>query len=192
MSTTQHKSTQPIQSHSMWHVRIRVFTAYLSFYDATFPYLFYRTIIQVLISGCGRTEVVTVHLYSPGKTLYRAIQERRERLVALVHGVNIVRYRVSLQEQGLHNLSTVFVLPVMGEGGGRTQLGKHFGAGKREKGGRGEGRREGGREGGKKQGNRGGEAEGKSGASGWSLGRGHTITSRPAPIIPLNLPIFLF
>ena len=67
-------------------------------------------------------------LDSPGKTLYRAIQERRGILAALVHGVNIIRYRVSLREQGLHHLSTVFVLPVMGEGGGRTRLGKHFGA----------------------------------------------------------------
>ena len=100
----------------------------LSFYDATFPYLFYRTVIQVLISGRGRTEVVTVRLDSPGKTLYRTIQERGGILAALVHGVNIIRHRVSLQEQGLHHLSTVFVLPVMGEGGGKTRLGKHLGA----------------------------------------------------------------
>ena len=93
-------------------------------------YLFYRTVIQVLISGRGRTEVVTMRLDSPGETLYRAIQERRGILVALVHGVNIIRHGVSLREQGLHHLSTVFVLPVMGEGGGKTRLGKHLGAGK--------------------------------------------------------------
>ena len=102
----------------------------------------------MLISGRGRTEVVTVHLDSPGETLYRAIQERRGILVALVHGVNIIRHGVSLREQGLHHLSTVFVLPVMGEGGGKTRLGKHLGAEKTQ------------------------GAEGKGGASGWSLGRG--------------------
>ena len=93
-------------------------------------------VIQVLISGRSRTEVVTVHLDSPGKALYRAIQERGGVLAALVHGVNIIRHGVSLREKGLHHLSTVFVLPVMGEGGGKTRLGKHLGAGKREKGGR--------------------------------------------------------
>ena len=73
-----------------------------------------------------------MHLDSPGKTLYRAIQERRGILVALVHGVNLIRHEVSLREQGLYHLSTVFILPVMGEGGGRTRLGKCLGAGKRE------------------------------------------------------------
>ena len=82
-----------------------------------------------------------MRLDSPGKALYRAIQERGGILAALVHGVNIIRHGVSLREQGLHHLSTVFVLPVMGEGGGKTRLGKHLGAEKREKGGR-----EGGRE----------------------------------------------
>ena len=85
-----------------------------------------------------------MRLDSPGKALYRAIQERGGILAALVHGVNIIRHGVSLREQGLRHLSTVFVLPVMGEGGGKTRLGKYFGAGKREKGGR-EGGREGGR-----------------------------------------------
>ena len=60
-------------------------------------------------------------------------------MAALMHGVNIIRHGVSLREQGLHHLSTVFVLPVMGEGGGRTRLGKYLGAENREKGGRGEG-----------------------------------------------------
>ena len=83
-----------------------------------------------------------MRLDSPGKALYRAIQERRGILATLVHGVNIIRHGVTLREQGLHHLSTVFVLPVMGEGGGKTRLGKYFGAGKREK-----GWREGGREG---------------------------------------------
>ena len=46
----------------------------------------------------------------------------------MVQGVNIIRYGVSLREQGLHHLSTVFVLPVMGEGGGKTRIGKHLGA----------------------------------------------------------------
>ena len=69
-----------------------------------------------------------MRLDSPGKTLYRAIQERGGILAALVHGVNIIRHGVSLREQGLHHLSTVFVLPVMGEGGGKTRLGKHLGA----------------------------------------------------------------
>ena len=86
-----------------------------------------------------------MRLDSPGKTLYRAIQERGG---ILVHGVNIIRHGVSLREQGLHHLSTVFVLPVMGEGGGKTRLGKHLGAEKHRGGGRG------------------------GGASGWSLGRG--------------------
>ena len=86
-----------------------------------------------------------MRLDSPGKTLYRVIQERGGILAALVHGVNIIRHGVSLREQGLHHLSTVFVLPVMGEGGGKTRLGKHLGAGKHRGGG---------------------------GASGWSLGRG--------------------
>ena len=112
---------------------------YLSFYDATFPYLFYRMVTQVLISGRGRTEVVAVRLDSPGKALYGAIQERGGILAALVHGVNIIRHGVSLREQGLHHHSTVFVLPVMGEGGGRTRLGKHLEQGKEK--------REGGREG---------------------------------------------
>ena len=85
-----------------------------------------------------------MRLHSPGKALYRAIQERGGILAALMHGVNIIRHGVSLREQGLHHLSTVFVLPVMGEGGGRTRLGKHLGAENREKGGR-EGGREGGR-----------------------------------------------
>ena len=90
-----------------------------------FLMLLYRTIIQVLISGRGQSEVVTVHSDSSGKTLYKAILERSRVVVPLVHGVNIIRHSVSLQEQGIHHLSTVFVLPVMGEGGGRTQLGKH-------------------------------------------------------------------
>ena len=85
-------------------------------------------VTQVLISGRGRTEVVTVRLDSPGKALYRAIQERGGILAALMHGVNIIRHRVSLREQDLHHLSTVFALPVMGEGGGKTRLGKHLGA----------------------------------------------------------------
>ena len=131
---------------------MRVFTiTYLSFYDATCPYHYYRIIIQLLISGYGRTEVVVVHLDSPGQTLYRAIQEKRGILVALVYGVNIIRHGVSLREQGLHHLSTVFVLPVMGEGGGRTRLGKRLSVGKQK------------REGGKhRRGDR-----GKGGASGW-------------------------
>ena len=109
--------------------------------NATFPYLFYRMVTQVLISGRGRTEVVTVRLNSPGKALYRAIQERGGILAALVHGVNIIRHGVSLREQGLHHLSTVFVLPVMGKGGGKTRLGNHLGIENREKGGREGGRK---------------------------------------------------
>ena len=79
-------------------------------------------IIQVLISGCGRTEVVTVNIDSTGKALYRTIQ----RSGTLVHGVNIIRHSASLRDQGIQHLSTVFILPVMGEGGGRTRLGKHM------------------------------------------------------------------
>ena len=90
----------------------------------------------MLVSGHVQTEFVTVHLDSPGKTLYRAVQERRETLVTLVHGVNIIRQGVSLREHGIHHLSTVFILPVMGGGGGRTRLGKHL-RGSRETRGRG-------------------------------------------------------
>ena len=67
-----------------------------------------------------------MHSDSPGSSLYRAIQERSSILAPLqilIHGVNIIRRSVSLQEQGIDHLSTVFVLPVMGEGGGRTRLG---------------------------------------------------------------------
>ena len=71
-------------------------------------------------------EVVAVHLDSPGKTLYRAIKKRSGLFVSLMHGVNIIRHSVSLCDQGIRHLSTVFVLPVMGEGGGRTRLGIHI------------------------------------------------------------------
>ena len=81
---------------------------------------------------------------SPGKRLYQAIEERSkilvpQQIVILMHGLNIIRCKVSLQEQGIGHHSTVFVLPVMGEGGGRTRLGTHLETGKI--------RREGGREG---------------------------------------------
>ena len=79
-----------------------------------------------MISGRGRTEVVAVRLDSPGKTLYRAIRERSGIFVSLMHGVNIIRHSVSLCDQGIRHLSTVFVLPVMGEGGGKTRLGIHI------------------------------------------------------------------
>ena len=79
-----------------------------------------------MISGRGQTEVVAVHIDSLGKTLYRAIQEKSGIFVSLMHGVNIIRHSVSLQDQGIRHLSTVFVLPVMGEGGGRTRLGIHI------------------------------------------------------------------
>ena len=79
-----------------------------------------------MISGHGRTEVVAVRLDSPGKTLYRAIKKRSGLFVSLMHGVNIIRHSVSLCDQGIRHLSTVFVLPVMGEGGGRTRLGIHI------------------------------------------------------------------
>ena len=67
-----------------------------------------------------------MHLDSPGKTLYRAIKKRSGLFVSLMHGVNIIRHSVSLCDQGIRHLSTVFVLPVMGEGGGRTRLGIHI------------------------------------------------------------------
>ena len=70
--------------------------------------------------------VVAVHLDSPGKTLYRVIKKRSGIFVSLMHGVNIIRHSVSLCDQGIRHLSTVFVLPVMGEGGGRTRLGIHI------------------------------------------------------------------
>ena len=79
-----------------------------------------------MISGHGRTELVAVCLDSPGKTLYRAIKKRSGLFVSLMHGVNIIRHSVSLCDQGIRHLSTVFVLPVMGEGGGRTRLGIHI------------------------------------------------------------------
>ena len=85
--------------------------------------------MQVLLSGRDQTEVVNVQINSPGKTLYQAIQKRSGILVpfkTLMHGVNIVRYSVLLQEQGIHHLSTVFILPVLGVGGGRTRLGNHL------------------------------------------------------------------
>ena len=64
-----------------------------------------------------------MHLDSPGKTLYRAIKKRSGIFVSLMHGVNIIRHSMSLCDQGIRHLSTIFVLPVMGEGGGRTRLG---------------------------------------------------------------------
>ena len=67
-----------------------------------------------------------MHLDSPGKTLYRAIKKRSRIFVSLMHGVNIIRHSVSLCDQGIRHLSTVFVLPVMVEGGGRTRLGIHI------------------------------------------------------------------
>ena len=67
-----------------------------------------------------------MRLDSPGKTLYRAIKKRSGIFVSLMHGVNIIRHSVSLCDQGIRHLSTVFVLPVMGEGGGRTRLGIHI------------------------------------------------------------------
>ena len=79
-----------------------------------------------MISGHGRTEVVAVRQDSPGNTLYRAIKKRSGIFVSLMHGVNIIRHSVSLCDQGIRHLSTVFVLPVMGEGGGRTRLGIHI------------------------------------------------------------------
>ena len=87
---------------------------------------FTRVIIQVLISGRGRTEVVTVCSNSPGKALYQVIGERsgiQVPLQTLIHGVNIIRHNLSLKDQGIHHLSTVFVLPVMWRGGATTRLG---------------------------------------------------------------------
>ena len=81
-------------------------------------------------------EVVTVRLDSPGRTLYEVIQERSRKLVPiLIHGVNIIQLNVSLHNQGIHHLSTVFVMPMMGQGGGRTRLGKHLEVGKGKEGG---------------------------------------------------------
>ena len=67
-----------------------------------------------------------MHLNSSGRTLYQAIQERSGILAPLIHGVKIIRHSISLQEQGIHHLSTIFVLPVMGEGGGKTRLGEYM------------------------------------------------------------------
>ena len=86
-----------------------------------------------------------MRLDSPGKTLYRAIKKRSGLFVSLIHGVNIIRHSVSLCDQGIRHLSTVFVLPVMGEGGGRTRLGIHIMLGM-GRGGRREGETEEGRE----------------------------------------------
>ena len=67
-----------------------------------------------------------MRLDSLGKTLYRAIQGKNGMFVSLMYGVNIIRHSVSLYDQGVRHLSTVFVLPMMGEGGGRTRLGTHI------------------------------------------------------------------
>ena len=93
------------------------------------PLHFNRMFIQVLISGHSQTKVATVHLDSLGRTLYQMIQGRHRKAV-MIHGANIIRLNASLQEQGIHHLSTVFVVSMMGEGGGRTRLGKHLGKGK--------------------------------------------------------------
>ena len=43
-----------------------------------------------------------------------------------MHGVKIIRHSLSLQEQGICHLSTVFVLPVMVKGGVRIRLGTYL------------------------------------------------------------------
>ena len=85
-------------------------------------------IIQVQISVCGQTEIVSVHSDSTGKTLYQMIQERSgilvpQQILIMMHGLKIIRHSLSLQEQGIGHLSTVFVLPAMVKGGARTRLG---------------------------------------------------------------------
>ena len=69
--------------------------------------------------------MVTVRTDSLGKELYRALKKRSllKHQHILTHGVSIVRTGLSIGRQGIGHLSTVFVLPVMGNGGGGTRLG---------------------------------------------------------------------
>ena len=78
------------------------------------------------MSGCGKMDVINVHLDSAGETLYQEVQRRSGipvPLLTIMHGVNVIRHGLSLGEQGIHHLSTIFVF-VMGKGGGGTRLGK--------------------------------------------------------------------
>ena len=87
---------------------------------------FHRSTMQVQISGCGKTELVTVHTDSTGKGLYRAFQKRRgihNNRHILTHGVSVIRTGLSIRDQGIRHLSTLFVLSVTGNGGGITRLG---------------------------------------------------------------------
>ena len=92
----------------------------------TFFPQFHRSIIQVLLFDCGQTEVATVYLDSPGRTLYRTFERRSglpEHQLILMHGATVIRHSPLLGEQGIHHLSSIFVLPVMGKGGGKTRIG---------------------------------------------------------------------
>ena len=81
---------------------------------------------------CQHTHLITVHSDSAGRMLYRAVRERsgklehQQRQQVLICGTRIIRHNQSLLEQGIHHLSTLFFLSLLGKGGGRTRLGAYL------------------------------------------------------------------
>ena len=39
-------------------------------------------------------------------------------IIILIHGVNVIKHRTPLRDQGIHDMSTVFIFQTMGKGGG--------------------------------------------------------------------------
>ena len=75
----------------------------------------------MLITGCGKTELVYLHPDSCGWSLYHEIKRRRGIPIChqmLTHGVTVVKHRVSLKKQGVSHQSTIFLSLVSGKGGG--------------------------------------------------------------------------
>ena len=135
---TIHKGIHSISCTPTVHKYMYMYTLGLKRFACNFSYvicyllcccyflIFHRSIIQVLLVDGSQTEIATVYSDSPGRTLYHRFEKRSglpEHHHTLIHGAKVLRHNPSLGEQGIHNLSVIFVLPVMGKGGGKTRLG---------------------------------------------------------------------
>ena len=70
------------------------------------------------MSGCGRTNTLLLHSKSPGRMLYSGVKGISPNRHILIHGVNVIKHRTPLRDQGIHDMSTVFIFQTMGKGGG--------------------------------------------------------------------------